>query len=75
MRFDSATTENIGQYLREEQRRQAGCIAGRMPPSLRTPVLRLPGWAKFDAIKTELYDTATPRGRLFGRIYRESGEL
>jgi transcriptional regulator with XRE-family HTH domain len=26
-----ATTENIGQYLREEQRREAGCSVGRMP--------------------------------------------
>jgi hypothetical protein len=27
-----ATTENIGQYLKEEQRRRRGCIAARMQP-------------------------------------------
>jgi len=26
-----ATTEHTGQYVREEQRRSAGCSAGRMP--------------------------------------------
>ena len=29
-----ATTENIGQYSREEQRRGRGCIVGRMPAVL-----------------------------------------
>ncbi len=29
--WQGATTENIGPYLKEEQRSQRGCIAGRMP--------------------------------------------
>ena len=31
--WQGVTTENIGQYLREEQRSQAGCSAGRMQPA------------------------------------------
>ena len=30
-REPGATTENIGQYLKKEQRRSRGCIVGRMP--------------------------------------------
>jgi hypothetical protein len=33
-RWQGATTENTELYLREEQRRQRGCIAGRMPSPL-----------------------------------------
>ena len=33
-RSPGATTENIGPYSMEEQRRERGCIAGRMPPRL-----------------------------------------
>ena len=33
-RWQGATTENIGPYLKKEQRRQRGCIAGRMPAGL-----------------------------------------
>jgi hypothetical protein len=33
-RSQGATTENIEQYLMEEQRSERGCIAGRMPPRL-----------------------------------------
>ncbi len=36
-----ATTENTELYLREEQRRRAGCIAGRMPRPFVRWVLEL----------------------------------
>ena len=32
--WQGATTENTGEYLREEQRRQAGCSAARMQMEL-----------------------------------------
>jgi hypothetical protein len=34
-----ATTENIGNIRREEQRRPAGCIAGRMQPDFHHGLL------------------------------------
>src|SRR6266508_5982969 len=39
-RWQGATTENIGQYLREKQRSQRGCIAGRMQPDFRHGLLK-----------------------------------
>ena len=43
-RQQGATTENIGQYLREEQRSQRGCIAGRMQPDFYHGLLG--GWGR-----------------------------
>ena len=38
-RSPGATTENTGQYLREEQRRERGCIARRMQPAFHHGLL------------------------------------
>src|SRR5688572_24778125 len=35
-----ATSEHIGQYVSEEQRREAGCSAGRMPADFHHGLLR-----------------------------------
>ena len=42
-RSQGATTENIGQHSMEEQRRERGCIAGRMPPRV-APLAAKAAW-------------------------------
>ena len=83
-RSQGATTENIQQYLMEEQRSERGCIAGRMPPGLppRTvePSAQRPrgyyeGAAKWNATRRRIADYRPGKndGRRTSRIVRKPG--
>jgi len=56
--WQGATTENTGEYLRKEQRSQAGCSAARMQMELRHGLFKPE--TRFSALRKRVFDANWP---------------